>query len=135
MAAISATSVSMISDVYEHHERGLALAINTACVYVGASIGPTLGGVITEFAGWRNIFLILVPFLVLAFIFMIRFGYNIKSTPDSHFDLIGTVVYAAGIGVLMFGIISLPAVHGIAMIIPRPPWRGQTLRRSNYTIS
>ena len=117
MAAIFATSVSMISDVYEHHERGLALAINTACVYVGASIGPTLGGVITEFAGWRNIFLILVPFLICAFIFMFRFKYNIKSTPDSHFDLVGTAVYAAGIGVLMFGIISLPAVHGIAMIV------------------
>ena len=117
MAAISATSVSMISDVYEPHERGLALAINTACVYVGASIGPTLGGVLTDFAGWRNIFLILVPFLVLAFIFMFRFGYNIKSTPDSHFDLLGTIVYATGIGVLMFGIISLPDVHGIAMII------------------
>ena len=117
MAAISATSVSMISDVYEPHERGLALAINTACVYVGASIGPTLGGVLTEFAGWRNIFLILVPFLVLAFIAMFRFKHNIKSTPDSHFDFIGTAVYAVGIGVLMFGIISLPAVHGIAMII------------------
>lgn len=117
MAAISATSVSMISDVYEPHERGLALGINTACVYVGASIGPTLGGVITEFAGWRNIFLILVPFLVLASIFMLRFRYNIKSTPGSHFDIVGTVVYAVGIGVLMFGIISLPAVHGIAMII------------------
>ena len=117
MAAISATSVSMISDVYEPHERGLALAINTACVYVGASIGPTLGGVLTDFAGWRNIFLILVPFLILAFIFMYRFGYNIKSTPVSHFDILGAVVYAAGIGVLMFGIISLPAVYGTAMII------------------
>ena len=117
MAAISATSVSMISDVYEPHERGLALAINTACVYVGASIGPTLGGVLTDYAGWRNIFLILVPFLVLAFIFMYRFGYNIKSTPGSHFDCLGAAVYAAGIGVLMFGIISLPAIYGTAMII------------------
>jgi EmrB/QacA subfamily drug resistance transporter len=117
MAAISSTSVSMISDVYEPHERGLALAINTACVYVGSSIGPTLGGVITEFAGWRYIFLILVPFLVLAFICMFRFSHNIKSTPDGHFDIKGTVVYGTGVGVLMFGVISLPAVHGIAMII------------------
>ena len=117
MAAISSTSVSMISDVYEPHERGLALAINTACVYVGSSIGPTLGGVITEFAGWRYIFLILVPFLVLAFICMFRFSHTIKSTPDGHFDIKGTVVYGTGVGVLMFGVISLPAVHGIAMII------------------
>ncbi len=117
MAAISSTSVSMISDVYGPHERGLALAINTACVYVGSSIGPTLGGVITEFAGWRYIFLILVPFLVLAFICMIRFSHNIKSTPDSHFDLKGTIVYGTGVAVLMFGVISLPAVYGIAMII------------------
>ena len=117
MAAISATSVSMISDVYDHHERGLALAINTACVYVGASIGPTLGGIITEFLGWRYIFLILVPFLLGAFTFMFRFGYNIKSTPGEHFDISGSVIYGAGILILMFGLISLPQVYAIVMIV------------------
>ena len=115
-AAISATSVSMISDVYDHHERGLALAINTACVYIGASIGPTIGGVITEYLGWRAIFLTLVPFLVLAFICMLRFGHNIKSTPGDHFDYVGMLIYWAGIAVFMYGLISVPASHAFILM-------------------
>lgn len=117
MAAISSTSVSMISDVYEHHERGLALAVNTACVYVGASIGPTLGGVVTEYLGWRYIFIILIPFLVGAFICMFRFGHNITSTPGKRFDLKGSVIYGTGIMTLMFGIISLPELYAFGMMV------------------
>ena len=116
MAAISSTSVSMISDVYQPFERGPALALNTACVYIGAAIGPTLGGVVTEFFGWRAIFIILVPFLLGSFLFMFRFGYNIKSTPGEHFDTVGSLVYGIGILVFMFGMISLPNVYAMVMM-------------------
>ena len=117
MAAISSTSVSMISDVYEPFERGPALALNTACVYIGAAIGPTLGGVVTEYLGWRAIFTILVPFLFGAFFFMFRFGHNIMSTPGMHFDFRGSIVYSLGILVFMFGLISLPQMYAVAMMI------------------
>ena len=117
MAAISSTSVSMISDVYEPFERGPALALNTACVYIGAAIGPTLGGVVTEYLGWRAIFVILIPFLLGSFFFMFRFPYNIMSTPGQHFDLIGSVVYGTGILVFMFGLISLPETYAIVMMV------------------
>ena len=117
MACISSTSISMISDVYQFHERGLALAFNTACVYIGASIGPTLGGVLTEFTGWRSIFLVLIPFLALSFVCMFSFGYNIKSTPGKSFDALGSVVYGISMAVFMFGIISLPQMYGFAMIV------------------
>ncbi len=117
MAAISSTSVSMISDVYEPFERGPALALNTACVYIGAAIGPTLGGVVTEYFGWRAIFLFLFPFLFSAFFFMFRFQYNIKSTPGQHFDLVGSVIYGTGIVMFMFGLISLPQTYAIVMMV------------------
>ena len=117
MAAISSTSVSMISDVYEPYERGPALALNTACVYIGAAIGPTLGGIVTEYLGWRAIFVILLPFFVLSFFFMYRFGYNIKSTPGRHFDLTGSVIYGTAILVFMFGLISLPQLYAFVMMI------------------
>ncbi|MBQ6547919.1 MAG: MFS transporter, partial [Candidatus Methanomethylophilaceae archaeon] len=88
----------------------------TACVYIGASIGPTIGGVITEYLGWRAIFLTLVPFLVLAFICMLRFGHNIKSTPGDHFDYVGMLIYWAGIAVFMYGLISVPASHAFILM-------------------
>ena len=116
-AFISCTSVSLISDVYGPHERGGALGINTACVYVGASIGPTLGGVLTDFLGWRSIFFILVPMIVVAALLMKSFKYEFTNTPGESYDSKGSTLYVVGIFILMFGIISLPEIYAIVMIV------------------
>lgn len=108
MAAVSSTSVSMISDVYGPGERSLPLAINTACVYLGNSIGPAMGGIITEFIGWRFLFVLVAPFLIGAAISMSRFKFNIKSSSEKRFDGLGSAIYGIGVMALMFGIISLP---------------------------
>lgn len=115
-AMISCNSVSMISDVYTRHERGMALSIHTACVYIGGSIGPTLGGVITDYIGWRAIFMVIIPMLALSLVAICRFKYNIKSTPDSGFDGIGSAVYATGVLVTMLGVLSMPELYAFAMI-------------------
>ena len=115
-AFISATSVSMIVDVYPRDRRGAALAWNTACVYVGASLGPSLGGIVTDLFGWRIIFLVVIPFLVLGALMMLRFPYNIANTKGEPFDAKGSVVYGISIVLVMFGIISLPELYGMLMI-------------------
>ncbi len=115
-AMISCNSVSMISDVYLRNERGMALSVNTACVYIGGSIGPTLGGVITEFLGWRALFIVMIPLLVVSLFFISRFKHNIKSTPDSKFDSKGAAVYMTGVLVTMLGVLSLPEMYAFAMI-------------------
>lgn len=116
MAAISCTSVAMISDVYPPGERGGAIGLNTACVYLGASIGPTIGGIISEYFGWKAIFIVLVPFLVSAFILMFIFRYDLKYGDSKHFDSAGSVFYAIGIFVLMFGVVSLPEFYSFILI-------------------
>ena len=115
-AMISCNSVSMISDVYRRHERGMALSLNTACVYIGGSIGPTLGGVITEFLGWRALFIVMIPLLVVSLFFISRFKHNIKSSPDSKFDSMGAAVYMTGVLVTMLGVLSLPETYSFALI-------------------
>ena len=116
MAFISSTSVSMIVDVYPRDHRGAALAWNTACVYVGASIGPSLGGIVTDFLGWRFIFLIVVPFLLIGAFMMFRFPYNIANTAGEPFDLKGSAIYGITILLVMFGLISLPELYGVVMM-------------------
>ncbi len=116
IACISSTSVSMISDVYELRERGAALGINTMCVYLGTSLGPTLGGFVTDTLTWRAIFLFIVPFMAGALVCMSRFGCNIRSTPDEPFALPSAVIYGIAIALTMFGLISLPEIYGFVMM-------------------
>ena len=60
-AMLFATSVAIVTQVYGPGERGWALGITIATVYAGLSIGPFLGGILTDHFGWPAIFLINVP--------------------------------------------------------------------------
>ena len=55
-AMMFGTGIAILTSVFPPHERGKALGINTAAVYLGLSLGPVIGGVLTEHLGWRYIF-------------------------------------------------------------------------------
>jgi len=69
-AMVFSTITAIISDLYPPGERGRALGINVTAVYVGLSLGPFLGGVLTQYFGWRSIFAVT---LVIAGIVMATF--------------------------------------------------------------
>ncbi len=60
-AFIGATSAAIVTAVFPPSERGRALGINVMAVYIGLTVGPPLGGFITDAVGWRWIFLINLP--------------------------------------------------------------------------
>jgi len=113
-ACISSTSISMIVEIYPKAHRGLPLAINTMCIYIGASVGPGLGGMLTEIFEWRSIFFSLIPFSVAGLIATLYFKTDFKTSEGEPFDMRGALLYALGIIVLMYGIITLPdALSGL----------------------
>lgn len=52
---------AILTSIYPPGERGWALGVNVAAVYLGLSLGPPLGGQLTWLFGWRSIFLVCVP--------------------------------------------------------------------------
>jgi len=54
-AMIFGTGVAILTSVFPVEERGKALGINVAAVYLGLSLGPFLGGLLTQHFGWRSI--------------------------------------------------------------------------------
>ncbi|NTW07931.1 MAG: MFS transporter, partial [Syntrophaceae bacterium] len=56
-AMIFSTGTAILVSVFPVQERGEILGINIAAVYVGLTIGPFIGGLLTEQLGWRYIFL------------------------------------------------------------------------------
>jgi len=47
-AMIFSTGTAMLISAYPPHERGRILGINIAAVYIGLTIGPFIGGLLTE---------------------------------------------------------------------------------------
>jgi EmrB/QacA subfamily drug resistance transporter len=60
-ALLVATSTAIVTAVFPPQERGRALGINVMAVYLGLSVGPPLGGFLTDHFGWRSIFLVNLP--------------------------------------------------------------------------
>ncbi len=112
-AMIFGTSVAILTSVFPAQERGKVLGINVAAVYLGLSLGPFLGGLLTQYAGWRSIFWLNLP---LGLIIITYFFWKLKGeraeAKGEKFDLIGSLIYGLGIIALIYGISLLPEISG-----------------------
>jgi EmrB/QacA subfamily drug resistance transporter len=108
-AMLFATSVAIVTQVYGPGERGWALGVTIATVYAGLSIGPFLGGILTDHFGWPAIFLVNVP-LGLATIALTLHSVTHEWADSSgdRFDLYGSVVYGIMLFCGIFGMLLIP---------------------------
>jgi EmrB/QacA subfamily drug resistance transporter len=117
-AMIFGTSLAIITSVYQPGERGKAMGINITATYLGLSCGPVLGGLLTQYFGWRSIFAFLVPFGIIALILIQR---RIKTewaeATGEKFDWKGSLVYGIALALFMYGFSKLPASAGWICIL------------------
>jgi EmrB/QacA subfamily drug resistance transporter len=117
-AMIFGTAVAMLTSVFSPQERGRALGVNVAAVYLGLSLGPFLGGLLTEHFGWRSVFWLNVPLglLIIAAVFW-KLKAEWAEARGERFDLGGSLVYGAALVALMYGFSLLPELSGAWLII------------------
>ena len=58
---VQAIGPAIVTATFSPQERGKALGLNAMSVAVGLALGPTLGGVLTEWLSWRWIFFVNLP--------------------------------------------------------------------------
>lgn len=117
-AFIFSTGVAILTSVFPIGERGKVLGINVAAVYMGLSLGPFLGGFLTQHFGWRSIFLIIVPLgLVVIFFLFWKLKGEWTGAKGEKFDLVGSLVYSIAIVALLYGLSLLPEILGIWLIL------------------
>ena len=73
----------MLTAAFPPEERGRALGLNAVTVSLGVSVGPTLGGFITQNFSWRWIFYVNLPVGICALIATYRvLSEPLRRTPD-----------------------------------------------------
>ncbi|MGB9937145.1 MAG: MFS transporter [Methanobacterium sp.] len=117
-AMIFVTGLAIVTSVYPPQERGKAIGFTIGAVYVGLSLGPALGGILTQYLGWRSLFYLVVPFgiLVIALVLWKLKG-EWAACQGEKFDLPGTIIYSISLLMFMLGFSELPGLFGIIMII------------------
>jgi MFS family permease len=93
-AMIFGTSMAIITSVFPVGERGRALGINITAVYLGLSTGPIIGGILTQYLGWRSIFAFLVPFGIISLILITsKIKTEWAEARGEKFDWLGSLIY------------------------------------------
>jgi len=117
-AMVFSTVVALLASIFPFGERGRALGINVAATYLGLSLGPFLGGILTYHFGWRSLFLFngFVGFLV---IFLTSWKLKIKESKvkNDNFDYPGFLLYLLTFTPLMIGFSFLPRILGFLLIL------------------
>jgi EmrB/QacA subfamily drug resistance transporter len=103
-AGTMAVSPAMLVAAFPPEQRGRALGLNAVVVGLGISLGPTLGGVITEHFGWRWIFYVNVPLGILGVVASLRFLPHETAETRQRVDWVGALLLAAGLGGLTAGL-------------------------------
>ena len=110
---VFSTGTALLASVYPSHQRGRALGATVAATYVGLSLGPVLGGVMTQNLGWRSIFLTTGP---VAFGVLIFTALYLKEewtgARGETFDLAGSAMYAVGLVACLYGLSSISTSAG-----------------------
>jgi EmrB/QacA subfamily drug resistance transporter len=117
-AMIFSTGVAILTSVFPIGERGRVLGINVAATYTGLSVGPVLGGFLTQYFGWRSIFLVNVPLgLVIIPLVVWRLKGEWAEAQGEDFDFIGSAIYGLSLVIVMYGFSLVPALPGAWLIL------------------
>jgi len=111
------TGLAIITRIFPKEKRGLVIGINTTMVYIGLTIGPFLGGLLTDAFGWKSLFIVMFPIIIVSGILVFIFQKIEFHEPTSKFDLFGAFLYALATFLLMYGLSTITELWGAILAI------------------
>jgi len=117
-AMIFSTGVAMLTSAYPLNERGKVLGINVSSTYLGLSLGPVLGGILTQHLEWRSIFWINgILGLALFVLVAVKLKGEWAEARGETFDAAGSLVLGLALVAVMLGLARLPKASGGALVL------------------
>ena len=106
-------------------ERGKAMGIFGFGVVLAPAVGPSVGGILVEWFGWRSIFFVVTPFCIIAMAMARRYlpigapGGGPVSRGGGRLDVVGLGLIAVAVLALLNGMVHLTAEtlsFGLALV-------------------
>ncbi|MBN1831866.1 MAG: MFS transporter [Deltaproteobacteria bacterium] len=117
-AMMFGTGAAILTSAYPPEERGAVLGINVTAVYVGLVVGPSIGGILTQYIGWRSIFFITVSLgLLVVFAIIWKLKGDWAEARGERIDFVGSILYGLALLAMMYGFSVLPSTLGLFLAL------------------
>ncbi|HEY8742912.1 MAG TPA: DHA2 family efflux MFS transporter permease subunit, partial [Chloroflexota bacterium] len=114
-AGLFPLSFALLFAAFPQNERGKANGVFGIPVLVAPTIGPTLGGFLTQYVDWRWIFFVNLPVGILGVVLGARVLRQSPARPELRLDRWGFLIAALGLAALLFGLSNL-AYDGLSSL-------------------
>jgi EmrB/QacA subfamily drug resistance transporter len=104
--AIMPTTITIVGDLYSVRERAKVQGYVASVWGMASVIGPTLGGVFSEYVSWRWIFFVNIPLCLLAMVMIANRFHERPRRGNPVVDYRGAALLALGLALVLIGVLE-----------------------------
>ena len=106
-AIITPGTLAVVKIAFPGNKERYAIGGWTATIGLGFAFGPIIGGLLTSYWSWRDIFWVNIPLMLIAFVLIFLFTRKSRGAKESaKLDLLGLILLISGLFPLTLGLIE-----------------------------
>ncbi len=112
------TGMAIITSIFPPKKRGKAIGIYVSAVYIGLSVGPFAGGILTQNLGWRSLFITVVPLGIVSILITLKYlKGEWADARGEKLDIVGSLLYGVSILAWVYGASLLPSTTAAYLMV------------------
>ncbi len=104
--AVQPMAITIAGDIYTVTERAKTQGYLASVWAVSSVVGPTLGGVFSQFLSWRWIFFVNVPLCILALVLLVRVFHEKVERRTHRVDYLGAGLLTASLSLIILAVLE-----------------------------
>lgn len=104
--AVQPMSVTIMGDIYSVAERAKAQGYVASVWAISSVVGPTIGGVFSQFVSWRWIFWVNIPLCIIAGFLLLRDFHEKIEKRERRIDYAGSALLTAALTLVILGVLE-----------------------------
>lgn len=109
--------MTILITIYPSEKRGTIMGLSGMVMSLGPAIGPTLAGVIIKFWGWRYIFILTLPIVLIILAISYFIFPNISIPNKFKIDIYSTILSLSGFLIILIGLSSFQSYPFISLFM------------------